>query len=521
MLNDQKIANSISLKPIEEIAFSAGIRAEEVECHGKHKAKISLDILQRLNSRPSGRYIVITAITPTPLGEGKTVNTIGLSLGLNNIGHKSAVCLRQPSLGPVFGIKGGAAGGGWSQVLPMEDINLHFTGDAHAVNSAHNLCAAFLDNHLLRGNTLDIDPDSISWPRVMNVSDRLLRNVQIGMDEDISGFPRNTRFDITEASEVMAILALSRDLNDLRERLGRIFLGYSKTGKLITPDNLKVTGAMTALLKDAIKPNLVQTTEGTPAFIHTGPFGNIAHGNSSIISDRIALKLFDYVVTESGFGADIGLEKFMNIKCRDSGLRPDCAVLVCSIRALKMHSNRFSVKPGRALDPALFRPDPEAVSLGLCNLEKQLENAKSFGVPVVVAINRFETDHEEEIKLIRQKSLQLGAAACVESRVYAEGGVGGRELAKAVVRACEQKNDFSFLYPLETSLKDKIETIARKMYGAASVEYSPLAGNKLEKFTNMGYAHLSICMAKTHLSLSHDPALKGRPRDFILPVRDA
>ncbi|HOX53893.1 MAG: formate--tetrahydrofolate ligase [Candidatus Omnitrophica bacterium] len=520
MLSDLEIAQKSKMVPIVKIARKLGLKESDLELFGKYKAKISLDVLKKLKDRPKVKYIDVTAITPTPLGEGKTVTTIGLAMALNHIGKKSIACIRQPSLGPVFGIKGGAAGGGYSQVLPMEDFNLHFTGDVHAVGIAHNLAAAFLDNHIAKGNKLNINPDTISWKRVVDVSDRALRHVQVGLGGKDNGVPRETGFDITVASEVMAILALAEDLKDLRKRIGRIVLAEDKNGKPITAEDLKVAGAMTVLLADAIRPNLIQTLENTACIVHAGPFANIAHGNSSIIADKIAFKLADYVVTESGFGADCGAEKFMDIKCRVSELKPNCVVIVCSMRALKMHSGKFQVVAGKPLDKALVSENLEAIEQGACNLEKQIQNMKLFGVPVVVAINVFETDTEKEIELVKKIAIKAGADDCVVSRVWAQGSKGGADLAKAVAKACDKTSKFNFLYSLDMSIKDKIKTIATKIYGAKDVEYSPEAEAKIEKFTKLGYDKLPICMAKTHLSLSHDPALKGRPRDFILPIRD-
>lgn len=520
MLSDLEIAQKACMKPIIEIASSLGIDEDELELYGRYKAKVSLSVLERLKEKPDGKYIDVTAITPTPLGEGKTVTTIGLSLGLNKIGKRIITCIRQPSLGPVFGIKGGAAGGGYSQVVPMEDFNLHLTGDVHAVSLAHNLLAAFLDNSILKGNKLNINPSSISWRRVVDVSDRFLRNIIIGLGGKEDGIPRESGFDIAVVSEVMAILALTDSLSDLRKRLGRIVVAATYDGGLVTAEDLKVAGAMAVLLKDAIKPNLMQTLENTPCFVHAGPFANIAHGNSSILADKIALKLADYVVTESGFGADCGAEKFFNIKCRYSGLIPNAVVMVCSIRALKMHSGKFKVIAGRPLDEGLLKENLDAIELGSSNLKKQIENMKLFGVPVVVAINRFSTDTEREIELVREKSLAFGAEEAVVSEVWAKGGEGGRELAEVVVRVAEKPAKFDFLYPLEMSIKEKIETIATKIYGAKGVDYSGQSLKKIEFYTKKGFDNLPICMAKTHLSLSHDPVLKGAPRDFILPIRD-
>lgn len=518
--SDLEIAQSATMLPITEIAAKSGILEDELELYGKYKAKVELSIMDRLKDRPNGKYIDVTAITPTPLGEGKTVTTIGLSLGLNKIGKKVMTTLRQPSLGPVFGIKGGAAGGGYSQVLPMEDFNLHFTGDVHAVSLANNLLAAFIDAHILHGNKLNIDPYTISWNRVVDVSDRALRHIVIGLGGKANGVPREAGFDISVASEVMAILALANDLKDLRQRLGRIIVAFNKDGKPVTAEDLQCAGSMAVLLKDAIKPNLIQTTENTPVLVHAGPFANIAQGNNSIIADKIALKLADYVVTESGFGADCGAEKFMNIKCRYSGLTPNCAVIVATVRALKMHSGRFTVVAGKPLDPALVREDLDSLSIGIENLEKHIENMKLFGIPVVVAINTFTTDTDRELELIRQRAIAAGADEAAISEVWAKGGEGGKELAEAVVKACEKPSNFRFLYPDDASIEEKIETIATKVYGADGVDYAPLAKQKIKLFTELGLDKLPICMAKTHLSLSHDPALKGRPRNWRLPIRD-
>ncbi len=518
MLSDLKIAQAAKLKPITEIATEIGLLEEEIETYGKYKAKVSLNTLKRLKNRPNGKYIDVTAITPTPLGEGKTTTTVGLGQALNKIGKKAIICIRQPSLGPVFGIKGGAAGGGYSQIIPMEDFNLHLTGDVHAIGLAHNLLAAFIDNHIFHGNKLNIDPQAISFRRVVDVSDRALRNIIIGLNKE--GTVRETGYDITVASEVMAILALTTGLADLQKRLGKIVIGTTKGGKPVTAKDLKVDGAMTVLLKDALKPNLMQTLENTPAFVHCGPFANIAHGNSSILADAIGLKLADYVVTESGFGADLGAEKFMNIKCRASGLIPNAVVIVATIRALKMHSGRFKVIAGKPLDPGLTEENLEAVRKGTENLEKQIENMRYFGIPVVVAINRFATDTDREIELVRKVSRKAGAFASCISDIHARGGDGGKEMAEAVVAACEQPADFKFLYPLEASIKEKIETIAKKIYGADGVTYMPTAEKAIKMYTEMGYANLPICMAKTHESLSHEKHLKGRPRGFTVSVRD-
>jgi len=521
MLSDLKIAQSAKMKPILEIAKEIGLKEDEIDLYGKFKAKVSLSALERLKDNPEGKYITVTAITPTPFGEGKTVTNIGLAMALNKIGKRAINTLREPSMGPVFGIKGGAAGGGYAQVLPMEDINLHFTGDIHAVGAAHNLLAAFLDTHLLKKNKLGIDPLTITWNRVVDISDRALREIVIGLGGRENGIPRQTGYDITVASEVMAILSLSLDIFDLRRRLGKIIVGYTYEGEPVTAEDLKCAGAMTVLLKEALKPNLIQTIENTPCFMHTGPFANIAHGNNSILEDKIALRLADYVVTESGFGADCGAEKLFDIKCRQGNLTPRAAVLVATPRALKMHGGGITLIPGhRANEEEMKKENVKAVEKGCENLAKQIENVRLFGIPVVVAINMSNLGTEAEIEVIKEKALESGAEAAVISEVWAKGGEGGRELAEAVVEACEKENHFHFLYPLEASIKEKIQTIATKIYGAEAVEYSPLAKKKIKQFTKQGLDKLSICMAKTHLSLSHNPKLKGRPRGFTLPVRD-
>ena len=526
-----------------------------------------LSVLERLKDRPNGKYIDVTAITPTPLGEGKTVTTIGVSQGLAYLGKNVFTCIRQPSQGPTFGIKGGAAGGGYAQVVPMEDFNLHLTGDIHAVGAAHNLLAAAIDNRIQKESRwstnfmakalcpddqytpsmrkrlaklgikserpsdlsdadrermfrLDIDPYSIQWRRVVDVSDAALRNIIVGLGTVNDGPPRATGYDITVASEIMAALALCSGLADLRERMGRIIIGTSKKGEPITAEDLNVAGAMTVLLKDAIMPNLLQTLQGSPAFVHCGPFANIAQGNSSILADRIALKLADYVVTESGFGADCGMEKFMDIKCRVSGLVPNCVVLVASVRALKMHGGGPAVVPGKPLDKAYKEENLRLLEAGLPNLIQHVENVRKFGVPVVVAVNRFVTDTEAEIALIREAAVAAGAEGAFVSEVWAKGGEGGAELAEAVIAACEKPSQFRFLYPDNMSIKEKIETIAREIYRADGVTYTQEANEKIELFTKLGFSHLPICMAKTHLSFTHDPTLKGAPRGWTLPVVD-
>ncbi len=488
--------------------------------YGKYKAKVDPGVFDRLKDRPLGKYVDVAAITPTPLGEGKTTVTVGLAQGLGRIGHQAFTCIRQPSMGPTFGIKGGAAGGGYSQIIPMEDFNLHLTGDLHAISMAHNLLSAAIDNHIHHGNALDINPFSITWNRVVDLNDRALRDVVVGLGGRLNGRPRETGFDISVASEVMAILALTADLKDLRARLSRIVIGMNGAGEPVTAEDLGAAGAMTVLLKDAIKPTLLQTLEHTPALVHAGPFANIAHGNSSIIADKIALRMGDYVVTESGFGADIGMEKFMDIKCRTSGLVPDCVVLVATIRALKMHGGLGKVIAGKPLPPELRTENLEALEKGFVNLEAHIGIAKKFGVPVVVAVNRFTDDTDNEVKLLERLAVEAGASAAVMCDVWGKGGAGAVDLAHAVVKACEEPKNFKFLYPLDASIEEKIETIAREVYGADGVTFLPEAKKKIRLYNRLGYDKLMICMAKTHLSLSHDPKLKGRPTGFTLPVRD-
>lgn len=520
MRSDLEIAQDATLVPITEIAASVGIAERHLELYGPYKAKVSLEVLDELGDRPQGRYIDVTAITPTPLGEGKTVTTVGLGQALKRIGKTAITCIRQPSLGPVFGIKGGAAGGGHSQVIPMEDFNLHLTGDVHAVSMANNLLAAYIDNHIYKGNDLDIDPYSITWRRVVDLNDRALRNVVVGLGGKMDGVPRETGFDIAVASEVMAVLAMATDLQDMRARLGRIVIGTDSKGDPVTAEELKCAGAMAVLMKDAIKPNLMQNLEGGAVFVHAGPFANIAQGNNSIIADKIALKLADYVVTESGFGADMGAEKFLNIKCRASGLHPDCAVIVATVRALKAHSGKFEVRPGKPLDERLKSEDLESLAEGIPNLEKHVENMKKFGIPVVAVVNTFPTDTEAEIEFIKERAIAAGADFAVSHRVHPDGGAGGEELARAVIEACEMPKEFEFLYPDDASIKEKIEAIATEIYGADGVDYLPAAEAKIELYTEMGFSDLPICMAKTHLSLTHDPTIKGRPTGWRLPIRD-
>jgi len=520
MLSDIEIAHAATVRPAREIAEEIGLEPDEVEPNGRHKAKVTLKVLDRLKDRPNGKYVLVTAITPTPLGEGKTLTSVGLGQALRATGRSAFTCIRQPSLGPVFGIKGGAAGGGYSQVVPMEDINLHLTGDVHAITAAHNLCAAFIDNHIFHGNELGIDPHAVTWPRVLDISDRSLRNVVIGLGGRTDGDPRETHFEITVASELMAILALAEDLQDLRARIGRVVVARTHDGAPVTAEDLKVAGAMTVLMKETIKPNLMQDLEGGPVFVHAGPFANIAHGNSSIVADRIALKLADYVVTEAGFGADMGAEKFVNIKCRESGLAPDAAVLVCTVRALKAHSGRFDVKPGRPLDPAMMTEDLDALEAGMSNLVRQIENVRSFGIPVVVAINEFSTDTPAEHALIAKHARAAGAHSVVSHRLHAEGGAGGVDLAEAVVAACEQPSTLQFTYSESLPMRERIAAIATQIYGASGVDFSFEASRSMERISAIGLCDLPVCMAKTHLSLSHDPKLKGAPTGWRLPVRD-
>ena len=573
---DIEIAQSATPMLIEQLAAKAGILPQELECYGRYKAKVRLDVRDRLEDAPNGKYVVVTAITPTPLGEGKTTTTVGLSQAIGaHLGKNVFTCIRQPSQGPTFGIKGGAAGGGYSQVIPMEELNLHLTGDIHAITAANNLLAAAVDARMFHEATqsdeslfdrlcppekdgtrrfspvmlrrlrklgiretdpdkltsaersrfvrLDIDPDTITWRRVVDTSDRVLRQITVGQGPEEKGFTRATGFDITAASEIMAILALTTGLADMRERLGRIVIGASRAGNAVTADDLGVGGALTVLMKDAIMPNLLQTLEGTPAFVHAGPFGNIAHGNSSIIADQIALKLVGpggYVLTESGFGADMGMEKFFDIKCRYSGLIPDCVVLVATIRALKMHGGGPKVTAGQPLHPDYTMENLGLLEKGCSNLVRMIRSAKLFGIPVVVAVNRFADDTAAEIELVREMAVQAGAYDAVGSSHWAEGGAGAVDLGRAVIAACELPANFRFLYPLDTGIKSKIETIVREVYGGSGVEYLPEAEKKIELFTRLGFGNLPVCMAKTHLSVSHDPSLKGAPTGFVVPVRD-
>jgi formyltetrahydrofolate synthetase len=574
--SDIEIAQAATPIPIHRIAAEIGIQPDELELYGKNKAKVHLSVRDRLKNVPNGKYVVVTAITPTPLGEGKTTTTVGLSQALGaHLGKKVFTCVRQPSQGPTFGIKGGAAGGGYSQIIPMEEFNLHLTGDIHAITAANNLLAAAIDTRWFHEKSqnaetlferlcppakdgsrrfspvmlrrlkklgisetnpndltpeergrfarLDIDPHSITWRRVTDTNDRMLRQITIGQGPEEKGTTRVTGYDISVASEIMAILALTTSLADMRERLGRMVFGTNSSGEALTADDLGVGGALTVLMKDAIYPNLMQTLEGTPAFVHAGPFANIAHGNSSIVADQIALKLVGpdgYVVTESGFGADIGMEKFFNIKCRYSGLIPNCVVMVATIRALKMHGGGPKVVAGQPLNHAYLEENLGLLEKGCANLVKMIQNAKRFGIPIVVGVNRFQTDTPAEIELIRKKAIEAGAHDAVMSNHWAKGGAGAVDLGKAVIDACSKPSNFKFLYPLDISIKQKIETIVRDMYGGSGVEYLPEAEKKIELYARLGFDKLPICMAKTHLSLSHDPNLKGAPTGFTVPVRD-
>ncbi|MCX6079161.1 MAG: formate--tetrahydrofolate ligase [Chloroflexi bacterium] len=572
--SDIDIAQAGTLKPIMQVAEELGILEDELELYGPYKAKIKLETLERLKNRPNGKYIDVTAITPTPLGEGKTTTTVGLSQALGaHLGKSVMTVIRQPSQGPTFGIKGGAAGGGYSQIIPMEDFNLHLTGDIHAITAAHNLCAAALDARMMheqltpddtklfdalcppdkkgqrkfaptmlrrlkklgidktdpneltpeersRFARLDIDPANVTWRRVVDVNDRFLREVKVGLGKEEAGFEHNSGYDITVASEIMAILALTTDLADMRQRLGAMVVATNRAGAAVTSEDLGVAGALTVLMKDAIKPNLMQTLEGTPAIVHAGPFANIAHGQSSIIADKIALKLADYVITESGFGADIGMEKFFDIKCRYSGLVPQVVVMVATVRALKMHGGGPKVVAGKPLAVEYTEENLELLKKGLPNLVQHIENALKFGINVVVAVNSFANDTESEVEIVRQAAIAAGAMDAVVSRHWMEGGKGAIALAEAVVKACDQPTDFKFLYPLEQDIKTKIETICREIYRADGVDYSPEAERKIELYTRLGFDKLPLCMAKTHLSFTTEAPLKGAPRGFRVNISD-
>lgn len=512
MLSDIEIAQQAKMQKITEVAAKLGISEDDIELYGKYKAKLSYDLIRRVKEKKDGKLILVTAITPTPAGEGKSTTTVGLAQGLAKLGKKVIVALREPSLGPCMGIKGGAAGGGYSQVVPMEDINLHFTGDFHAITSAHMLLAAMLDNHIQQGNALNIDPRRIAWKRVVDMNDRELRNIVVGLGGKAHGVPRQDGFDITVASEVMAILCLASSLHDLKERLAKIIVAYDYNGNPVTAGQIKAQGAMAALLKDAVKPNLVQTLENVPAIIHGGPFANIAHGCNSVMATQTGLKLADYTITEAGFGADLGAEKFFDIKCRYAGLKPDAAVIVATVRALKMH--------GGVPKTELKTPNVEAVKKGLVNLEKHIENVKKFGVPCVVAINIFAQDTAEELEAVREHCAKHGVNVAL-SDVFTKGGEGGIDLAKEVIALADSgESKFAPIYPLDMSLKGKIETIAKEIYGADGVNYTKEADKALKEFEELGYGNLPICMAKTQYSFSDDPALLGRPSGFKITIRN-
>ena len=511
MKSDVEIAQAAKMKPIEEIASKIGLAPDDLELYGKYKAKVTLDAWQRVKDRPNGKLILCTAINPTPAGEGKTTTSVGLADALSRRDRKAAAALREPSMGPCFGMKGGAAGGGYAQVVPMEDINLHFTGDFHAITTAHNLLAAIIDNHIQQGNALDLDVRRITWKRVLDLNDRALRHVVIGMGGKAHGVPRETGFDITVASEMMAILCLSRDLMDMKERLGRIVIGYTRSGRAVRADELGATGALTLLFKDAIKPNLVQTLEGTPVFIHGGPFANIAHGCNSIMATKFALKFADVVVTEAGFGADLGAEKFLDIKCRFAGISPDAVVIVATVRALKMH--------GGLSKKELEKVDMMALKKGMANLAKHIENVQKFGLPAVVAVNAFPTDTSEELDFVRRECETLGAEVAL-SEVWAKGGEGGEALAEKVETALQKKADFRYIYDEKETIPEKIGKIAREIYGAAGVDFTKEAQRELEELEALGFDKMPVCMAKTQYSLSDDAALLGKPEGFRITVRE-
>ena len=517
--SDLEIAQHAALKPLPDIAAEMGIGPHLLEPYGDSVAKVKLDAIEELADRPRARYVVVSAVTPTPLGEGKTTTTVGLGQAFRHIGKKATIAIRQPSMGPTFGIKGGAAGGGYSQVIPMELLNLHLTGDFHAVTAAHNLLAAIVDNHLHQGNALGLDLHNITWRRVLDVNDRALRNIVIGLGSKEDGVTRQSGFDITAASEVMAVLALATSLGDLKARLARIVVGYTKDGTPVTAEDLQGSGAMAAILRDATKPNLLQTLEHTPVLVHAGPFGNIAHGNSSVLADLIGIHSGDFLVTEAGFGADMGAERFFNIKCRNSGLHPDAAVVVATVRALKAHSGNHRIVAGKALPDALLAENPDEVHIGGANLRKQIENIRIHGVSPVVAINAFPTDHPSEWRAIEEIAAEMGARAAV-CQHFAEGGRGATDLAEAVAEAAEEPSHFTLLYPDDATLREKIEAVATKVYGAAAVSYLPAASRQLDSYERNGFGQLPVCIAKTHLSISSDPALKGAPTGWTMPVRE-
>ncbi len=515
-----EIARRATLRPIGEVAAAMGIASGLLEPYGAYVAKVSLDAVGALADRPRARYVVVTAVTPTPLGEGKTTTTVGLGQALACIGKQATIAIRQASMGPTFGIKGGAAGGGYSQVVPFENLNLHLTGDLHAVTAANNLLAAMVDNHVYGGNVLGLDPHGITWKRVLDVNDRSLRGIVSGLGSKEDGDPRQTGFDITAASEVMAVLALARSLRDLRERMGRIVVGYTDSGEPVTAEQLKAAGAMTVIMRDAIKPNLLQTLENTPVLVHAGPFGNIAHGNSSVVADLIGIHAGEYLVTEAGFGSDMGAERFFNIKCRASGLRPDAAVVVTTVRAMKLHSGRHRVVAGRPLPAAMLEENPEEVQLGAANLHAHLAIVRRHGVTPVVAINAMEGDFSSEHAAIREIAASAGVRAAVCTH-FEDGGKGAVELAEAVVEAAAEPGTFQMLYPDSATLREKIETIATEIYGADGVDYQPAAARHLDNYERAGFGRFPVCIAKTHLSISSDPALLGAPRGWRLPVREA
>jgi formate--tetrahydrofolate ligase len=517
--SDLEIARGAKLKPIDDIAADMGLPPHLLEPYGRDVMKVGLGAIDELADAPRAKYVLVSAITPTPLGEGKTTTTVGLGMGFKHVGKQATIAVRQPSMGPTLGIKGGAAGGGYSQVVPMELLNLHLTGDMHAVTAAHNLLAAMVDNHLHQGNALNLDLQEISWRRVLDMNDRALRNIVIGLGAKADGVTRQTGFDITAASEVMAALALTTGLDDLRARLGRIVVGYTADGEPVTAEQLETAGAMTVLLREAIKPNIMQTVENTPVLVHCGPFGNIATGNSSVVADLIGLRTGDYLITEAGFGADMGAERFFNIKCRVSGEAPDAAVLVATVRALKAHSGKFRIVAGKPLPEDLLKENPDDVHAGAANLRKQIENIRMHGVSPVVAINAFPGDFDSEHAVIREIAEEMGARVAVSTH-FSEGGAGAVELAEAVAEAAEEPSQFQLLYPSSAPLREKIETIAKRVYGADGVSYSPTARRQLDRFERNGFGELPVCMAKTHLSISSDPKLLGAPTGWTLPVRE-
>jgi formate--tetrahydrofolate ligase len=516
---DLQIARGASLKPIADVAAEMGLGPHLIEHYGTDVVKIRLEAIDELADRPKAKYVVVSAVTPTPLGEGKTTTTVGLGQAMRQIGRQATVAIRQPSMGPTFGIKGGAAGGGYSQVVPMEILNLHLTGDFHAVTAAHNLLSALLDNHLYQGNAQGLDPHNITWRRVIDVNDRMLRNVIIGLGSQVDGNPRQTGFDITAASEVMAILALARSVREMRERFARVVVGYTADDAPVTAEQIGGAGAMAVIMREALKPNLLQTLENTPVLVHAGPFGNIAHGNSSVVADLVGIHGGDFLITEAGFGADMGAERFFNIKCRASGLTPDAAVVVTTVRALKVHSGRFTIVAGKPLPPELLAENPDDVHAGAANLRKQIENIRLHGVSPVVAINAFPTDHPSEHAAIREIADAAGVRSAVCTH-FADGGKGAAALAEAVAEAADEPTDFRFLYPDAARLREKIEAVATKVYGADGVDYDLKAARQIDRYERNGFGHLPVCIAKTHLSISSDSSLKGAPTGWRLPVRE-